>query len=75
MKLFKLLKTLLDRIKEVQSAYEELKKKNDATPEPNPFKFESWCVGNPFYEEESPGDGLNVAYFPDEAFDGIPEKK
>ena len=46
----------------VQEAYEALKKKNDVTPEPNPFDYESWCVGNPFYEEESPGDGVNVSF-------------
>lgn len=61
---------MIERINEIQLAYETLKKKNDITPEPDPFSYQSWCIGNPFYEESSPGDGVNVAYFPDEAFDG-----
>lgn len=51
-------------------ALDEIRKTNKQIPEPDPYKFDTWCNGNPFYEQAGPGDGLNLAFFPNEAFEG-----
>ena len=64
----------IELIKQMLEAVSKMRKKNKETPEPDPLDYDTWCMGNPYYEEFGPGDGVNVAYFPDEAFDGQPTK-
>ena len=53
---------------------DKLAKKNKAIPPPNPYSFDSWCNGNVFYEQSGTGDGVSIAYWDNEAFEGRPIK-